>query len=268
MLQHLIQNGSPEIRGPRRSRRPALSGGQCSGHALRRLERQIRVKFWFDCLATLVLLIPALPVIAVAWVVVKATSRGPGFFFQRRVGLNGREFWICKLRTMTVDCERHTGAVWAQPNDPRVTLVGRLLRATHLDELPQLYNVLRGEMSLVGPRPERPEIIKRLAPEIRNYADRLRVRPGVTGLAQISAKADLTIEDVKLKQRYDLAYIGSMSLWLDLRIIACTALKVCGLNRAGLRDCLFPGSSRSIAAESVTAANAKAARELQEAAAG
>lgn len=190
---------------------------------------------------TILLLLPALPVMAVAWVLVKLTSPGPGVYRQRRAGLNGREFFILKLRTMTHGCERNTGAVWAQPHDPRITPVGRVLRKTHLDELPQLFNVLRGEMALVGPRPERPEIVQRLVPQIPNYLERLRIRPGVTGLAQIQADSDLTIADVKRKLTFDLQYARSMSLWLDLRIILCTAFKMVGLNRPWLRAILFPG---------------------------
>jgi lipopolysaccharide/colanic/teichoic acid biosynthesis glycosyltransferase len=226
MLESLIKISSSEVRRLNAPRFAASPFDRRRGRASRRLQRQIFAKCCFDQIVALVLLVPCVPLVGLLWLLVKATSRGPGFFFQRRVGLNGREFRICKLRTMAVNCEQKTGAVWAQPNDPRVTQVGRFLRAAHLDELPQLYNVLRGEMSLVGPRPERPEIIKRLLPEIPRYPDRLQVRPGVTGWAQVSAKADLTLDDVRIKLRYDLQYMEAMSLWLDVRILACTALKV------------------------------------------
>jgi lipopolysaccharide/colanic/teichoic acid biosynthesis glycosyltransferase len=193
-----------------------------------------------DLVLAILLLIPALPVIAALWALVKLTSRGPGIYCQRRTGLNGRAFVIYKLRSMANNCERGTGAVWARKNDARVTPLGKFLRKSHLDELPQLFNVLKGDMSLVGPRPERPEIIEKVAPSIRNYDLRLAQRPGVTGLAQIFADADLTLEDVKRKLGYDLEYFNMMSLWFDLRIIFCTALKVVGLNRPFVRSILFP----------------------------
>lgn len=189
---------------------------------------------------TVLLLVPALPVMAIAWLLVKLTSPGPGLYRQRRSGQNGRQFFIYKLRTMSHGCERNTGAVWAQPNDPRVTPLGHILRKTHIDELPQLFNVLRGDMALVGPRPERPEIIEQLLPEVPNYAERLHLRPGVTGLAQIQAGPDRTISDVRRKLRYDFEYATSMSVWLDARIIACTAMKMIGLNRPWLRSILLP----------------------------
>lgn len=193
-----------------------------------------------DLVIASLLLVPALPVIAALWALVKLTSRGPGIYTQLRTGLNGRQFVIYKLRSMANNCERNTGAVWAQKNDARVTTLGRILRQTHLDELPQLFNVLKGDMSLVGPRPERPEIIEKVAPKIPGYTRRLTQRPGVTGLAQIFADADITIEDVKRKLGYDLEYFGMMSVWLDLRIIFCTALKIVGLNRPFVRGILFP----------------------------
>jgi lipopolysaccharide/colanic/teichoic acid biosynthesis glycosyltransferase len=197
-------------------------------------------KVWLDRLAGVALLVAAAPMIAGLWLVVRLTSRGPGFYRQRRAGLGGREFMIVKLRTMPVDCERQTGAVWATRQDARATLVGGFLRTSHLDELPQLWNVVCGDMSLVGPRPERPEIIKRLVPEIPEYLDRLCVRPGVTGLAQLSNGPDRTIQDVRHKLRYDFRYLGCQALGLDLRIMLCTALKVVGLNRPAIRRRLVP----------------------------
>lgn len=187
-----------------------------------------------------VMFLLALPVMSFLWIAVKLTSPGPGLYCQRRVGLAGREFFIYKLRTMTVDCERATGAVWASIGDARVTCLGGILRRTHLDELPQLFNVLMGDMALVGPRPERPEIIEQLLSDVPDYLDRLRVRPGVTGLAQIWAPADQSIADVERKLRYDLQYMAMASPWLDARIIFCTALKMVGLNRWWVRALLFP----------------------------
>lgn len=199
-----------------------------------------RSKHTVDRILAIMMLVPALLVIAILWALVKLTSRGPGIYKQRRAGLRGREFFIFKLRTMTHNCEQATGAVWAQRNDARITPLGKILRKTHLDELPQLFNVLLGDMSLVGPRPERPEIIEKLLPQIPDYLDRLDIRPGVTGLAQIFADSDISIEDVRRKLRYDKRYIATKSLWLDLRIIFCTALKMIGMNRSGIRGLLFP----------------------------
>jgi lipopolysaccharide/colanic/teichoic acid biosynthesis glycosyltransferase len=193
-----------------------------------------------DRVVAALLLIPALPVLGLLWTLVKLTSRGPGIYSQIRSGRDGREFAIYKLRTMRHNCERQSGAVWARPNDARVTTLGRILRKTHLDELPQLFNVLRGEMVLVGPRPERPEIIARLVPEICDYRTRLAVAPGVTGLAQIMADSDQTIEDVRRKLQFDQQYMARASLWLDLKIVVCTALKVVGLNQPFVRSILFP----------------------------
>jgi lipopolysaccharide/colanic/teichoic acid biosynthesis glycosyltransferase len=182
-----------------------------------------------DFALALVILVLAAPVIVLGALAVILTSRGPAFYSQRRLGLRGRPFRIYKVRTMAHDCERQSGVCWAKANDPRVTPVGRFLRRTHVDELPQLWNVLRGEMSLVGPRPERPEIIDRLEKEIDRYRDRLRVRPGMTGLAQVQLPADSDLEGVRRKVAYDLYYVGALSAWLDVRLLACTALKVLGV---------------------------------------
>ena len=197
-----------------------------------------------DRLAACVLLVPAAPLIAFLWMLVRLTSRGTGFYRQRRVGLEGREFMIIKLRTMPADCERQTGPVWATRQDSRATFLGSFLRTSHLDELPQLWNVLRGEMSLVGPRPERPEIIARLVPEIPEYLNRLCVPPGVTGLAQLCNGPDRTLQDVRHKLCYDFLYLGRQSPWLDLRILLCTGLKVVGLNRPAIRRLLVPETQR------------------------
>src|SRR5215813_2428485 len=143
------------------------------------------VKGWIDFGLALVLFVLAASVILVAAVLVKLTSRGPAFYTQPRVGRHGCLFAIYKIRTMRHNCEKESGARWATPGDRRVTPVGRFLRATHLDELPQLWNVLRGDMSLVGPRPERPEFVPTLAEQVLLYRERLLVRPGVTGLAQV-----------------------------------------------------------------------------------
>ena len=156
---------------------------------------------------------------------VKLTSTGPVLFRQNRVGLNGKIFRIYKFRSMVVDAEATTGAVWAKKNDPRVTSLGAVLRKTRLDELPQILNVLRGDMSIVGPRPERPEFVTVLSEQIPFYRQRHVVEPGVTGWAQINHKYGDTIEDTIIKLEYDLYYIKNLSPSLDLYIIFDT-LKV------------------------------------------
>jgi lipopolysaccharide/colanic/teichoic acid biosynthesis glycosyltransferase len=175
------------------------------------------------------------PIIFCLILLVKATSRGPAVYSQVRLGLNGRPYLIYKLRTMLHDCERTTGPRWATARDPRVTPFGRFLRATHLDELPQLWNVLKGEMSLVGPRPERPEFVRQLQRVIPNYRERLRVRPGITGLAQIQLPPDEDVTGVRRKVVYDLYYLQSINPWLDFRIIVGTTMKVLGLRFALIR---------------------------------
>ena len=139
---------------------------------------------------------------AVAAIVVKLTSRGPAFYTQIRLGQDGRAYAIYKLRTMTHDCEKLSGPQWSKKGDCRVTAVGRLLRRSHLDELPQLWNVLRGEMSLIGPRPERPEFVPRLERSLPHYRARLHVRPGVTGLAQVQLPPDTDLGSVRRKLAY------------------------------------------------------------------
>ncbi|MBZ0156187.1 MAG: TIGR03013 family PEP-CTERM/XrtA system glycosyltransferase [Alphaproteobacteria bacterium] len=164
----------------------------------------------------LLIALPLFPLIALA---IKIDSRGPVFFRQARVGERERVFMICKLRTMHQDAENGTGAVWAQVNDPRVTRVGRFLRKTRLDELPQLYNTLVGDMSFIGPRPERPVFVEQLKKIIPFYSERHFVKPGITGWAQIRYSYGASVEDAIEKLRYDLYYIKNLSLWIDLVII-------------------------------------------------
>lgn len=159
-------------------------------------------------------------------VAIRLTSRGPGIFRQQRVGKHGRVFTMFKLRSMRVDAECRSGAIWATLDDPRTTPVGKLLRKFHLDELPQLFNVLRGEMSLVGPRPERPEFVRVLTAALPHYRDRVLVAPGITGLAQIDLPPDSDLDSVARKLAVDLEYIETGSLWLDLRLLLCTILRV------------------------------------------
>jgi sugar transferase (PEP-CTERM system associated) len=163
-------------------------------------------------LVGLILCLPFLPLVAVA---IKLTSPGPLLYHQRRVGRDDSIFYCHKFRTMRADAEADTGPTWAPDEDPRITTVGRFLRTTRLDEIPQLWNVLKGEMSLVGPRPERPEFIEWLRKEIPFYNLRHTVRPGITGWAQIRYKYGNSVEDAKEKLRYDLFYIKNMSPGLD-----------------------------------------------------
>jgi lipopolysaccharide/colanic/teichoic acid biosynthesis glycosyltransferase len=188
-------------------------------------------KVVFDRVAALLLTVPAVPIILAAMLAVKLTSRGPAIYTQTRLGRGGRAFTIYKVRTMRTDAEADGKPRWSQPGDSRVTAVGRFLRSTHLDELPQLWNVLRGDMSLVGPRPERPEIIAALREELPGYDRRLVVKPGVTGVAQLFLPPDETVDSVRRKLAYDCFYIRRLSLGFDLWLIGCTVLKVLGLGR-------------------------------------
>lgn len=176
-----------------------------------------------ELVAALVLSLLAAPLLAVVAVLVKLDSHGPLFYRQERVGEKGRTFWLYKFRTMRVDAESSTGPVWASAeNDPRMTRVGRLLRKLRLDELPQILNVLRGEMSFVGPRPERPHFVNTLGKIIPYYDERHSVKPGITGWAQIKFGYGSTIEDAEEKLQFDLYYIKHMSLIFDLGIMLDT----------------------------------------------
>ncbi len=187
--------------------------------------RTPRWKRAFDLLVAGPALVLLSPVILFLAVLVRLTSRGPALYRQPRVGERGRIFTLCKLRSMVDGAERETGPVWASEDDPRQTRLGRVLRRFHLDELTELWHVLRGDMSLVGPRPERPEFVEKLAEQIPGYVNRLAVRPGITGLAQILLPADRSVDDVRRKLSVDLYYIEHQSFGLDLRILAATALR-------------------------------------------
>ena len=179
-----------------------------------------------DIVGSLAGFIIAAPMLAIAALAIKLDSKGPIIYSQERLGRFGDPFKIHKFRTMVVDAEAK-GPVWAAgEKDPRLTRVGALLRRTHIDELPQLWNVLMGNMSLVGPRPERPFFVEQLDDEVPRYGDRLLIKPGVTGLAQVHYRYDQTIADVKRKLRFDLLYVRRMCLTLDLRILAWTLLVI------------------------------------------
>jgi lipopolysaccharide/colanic/teichoic acid biosynthesis glycosyltransferase len=190
-----------------------------------------------DYLAALVLFVLTMPLLVLSMIVVKVTSRGPCLYSQVRLGLGGRPFRIYKVRTMFRDSES-AGPRWSTAGDPRVTPVGRFLRRSHLDELPQLWNVLRGEMSLVGPRPERPEFVTQLERAIPYYRRRLQVRPGVTGLAQVQLPPDTDVDSVRRKLVCDLHYVSVFTFKLDFRILVCTVLGVLGISHSASRNVL------------------------------
>ncbi len=185
-----------------------------------------RTRDLLDRSVALLLLVLVSPILLAAMLLVKCTSRGPVIYRQTRLGLRRRPFTVFKLRTMRHNCEKVSGACWAVKNDPRRTLVGGFLRATHIDELPQLWNVVRGDMSMVGPRPERPEIISTLEPLIPRYSERFFILPGVTGLAQVQLPPDTDLASVRRKLAYDLHYVAHASLSLDVRIVLATVVHV------------------------------------------
>lgn len=182
---------------------------------------QETVKRAFDLLVSAALLLLLGPLLLLAMLAIRLSGPGPVLFLQERVGRAGRPFRIVKLRTMVQDAERDGPQLCAGKRDPRLTPLGGLLRRTHLDEVPQLWNVLRGEMSLVGPRPERPCFVEQFERELPEYADRHRIRPGITGLAQVCGSYHSSPRE---KLRYDLMYLYHRSLWLDLGIILRTVL--------------------------------------------
>lgn len=187
------------------------------------------VKRTFDLTVASLMLVVALPIIGIAAVLVRLSSPGPAFYSQLRLGLNRRPFAIYKIRTMYHDAEASCGPTWSVPGDSRITPIGQFLRRTHLDELPQLWNVLRGEMSLVGPRPERPEFVPRLEQTFPHYRTRLQVRPGITGLAQVQVPPDCDLKCVRAKLTFDMQYIRHHSVSLDVKILCATALHIIGV---------------------------------------
>jgi lipopolysaccharide/colanic/teichoic acid biosynthesis glycosyltransferase len=195
----------------------------------RRNNRYELIKPWLDFALAAVILCFTAPIMILFMVVVRLSSRGPWVYAQKRLGRGGRIFTLYKIRTMYQYSERDGIPRWCVPGDPRVTPVGRFLRWSHVDELPQLINVLKGEMSLVGPRPERPEFVGQLERALPNYRQRLTVRPGLTGLAQVQQPSDTDLSSVHRKLKFDLCYVERMSLWLDIRVMAGTLLKLLGV---------------------------------------
>jgi lipopolysaccharide/colanic/teichoic acid biosynthesis glycosyltransferase len=230
----------------------ALGRGIGKAVAWHRINRDL-LKRTLDIIGSSVGLILTSPAFLILPVLIKLSSPGPVFYKQTRVGHNrrrgqrrkaavsslgrcnrdrrrqdihGKPFQVFKFRTMVADAEKKCGAVWATKNDPRVTTLGRIMRKTRLDEIPQFLNVLRGEMSLVGPRPERPVFVEELSTQVADYRKRLDVKPGITGLAQIENGYDSSISSVVRKVQYDLQYIQNCSVWQDIKIMLRTVLVV------------------------------------------
>lgn len=197
--------------------------------------RYARFKRAADIALALVGLALGSPFVAIAALMVKLTSRGPVFYSQIRVGLEGRPFRIYKIRSMCQDSEALTGPCWSTKGDPRVTPVGRFLRWSHIDELPQMWNILVGDMSLIGPRPERPELAAGLEKALPNYRLRILIRPGLTGLAQVQLPPDTDLNSVRVKLAHDLCYLEHVSFWLDCRLFVATVFHVLGLPYATTR---------------------------------
>lgn len=218
----LVEYFSPSAKAPEPGTFVVILSG-ILGMVIRFVRKSFeRLKRLMDIALSVIAITFCLPVLAFVALLIKLTSPGPIVYTQRRVGKDGNIFRIYKLRTMRSDAEKTSGAVWAQENDPRITPIGRILRKSHFDEVLQFYNVLKGDMSIVGPRPERPEIVTDLAQKVGNYDKRLIVKPGITGLSQVRWSYDETIEDVKKKVKYDLLYIKKMCVMFDLRIMAKT----------------------------------------------
>ncbi len=176
----------------------------------------------FDFFGSVILMVLFLPLFVITAIAIKLDSKGSILYSQQRVGKDGKTFRIYKFRSMYQDAEKHSGPVWAQKKDPRITRMGHFMRKTRIDELPQLINVFAGDMSFIGPRPERPFFVDSFQKQIPLYINRLQVKPGVTGWAQVKWGYDETLEDVKEKLKYDLYYVNNRSLWLDIKIFFLT----------------------------------------------
>jgi len=181
-----------------------------------------RAKRLGDLVIACSLIVFTLPLMAIVALAIKCDTPGPVLYRQQRVGLGGRRFTMLKFRSMEEDAERDGRPVWAAPQDPRVTAVGRVIRKVRIDELPQMFNVLGGKMSMVGPRPERPEFVDQLSRAIPRFAERHNVKPGITGWAQINYPYGASIEDARHKLAYDLHYAENRSHLMDLKILVLT----------------------------------------------
>jgi len=179
----------------------------------------ITFKRVFDFILSIIAIVLLGPILLIVAGVIKFTSPGPVFYAQERVGLNNKHFFMLKFRSMVPDAEVKSGPTWATENDPRITPIGRFMRKSRIDELPQLFNVLKNEMSLVGPRAERPHFVDKFTETIPNYRVRHKVLPGITGEAQIFNGYDTCIDDVIRKVQYDLAYLKNMGFIYDIKIM-------------------------------------------------
>ncbi len=211
-----------------------------------------RLKRAFDLTGAILLSLVLVPVIVFVAILVRLTSRGPAFYTQTRLGQFGTPFVIYKIRTMYNKVESKSGVVWSTKGDKRITPVGKILRKLHIDEFPQLLNILKGEMSIVGPRPERPEFFPILNQTVPNYLHRLVVKPGVTGLAQAYLPPDESIETVRRKQIYDLHYVRSFTFLLDLRLVIMTAIQAAGVPHTLARIGLLMPPSADIEPSSIS----------------
>ena len=173
----------------------------------------------FDIISSIIALIILFPIILITGIIVKIEDKGPIFYKQERLGKNEKRFYIYKIRSMRIDAEKNGKAQWAEKNDPRITKVGRFIRKTRIDELPQLINILKGDMTIVGPRPERPELTYEFEKQTEGFINRLKVKPGLTGLAQVNGGYDITPKE---KLGWDMEYIRNRSIILDLKIILKT----------------------------------------------
>lgn len=190
-----------------------------------KVSRYYSIKWYVD-VAVMIITLPVIgSTILLFMFLTWLTSKGPVIYTQIRCGQDGKEFKMYKIRSMVTDAESDSGAVWAGRKDPRITVVGRIMRRLHIDELPQIYNVWRGEMTVIGPRPERPEFVEKLKAEIPGYEYRMLVLPGMTGYAQLNLPSDSGLEDVRKKLVLDLEYIEIVTFWFDMRILMGTALK-------------------------------------------
>lgn len=220
-----------------------------SSSAPQRPEHVVPVRYFSWAIAwqyplAAVMLLGFSPVMVLIAFLIRITSPGPAIYKQTRVGRNGKVFTLYKFRSMHLNAESGTGAVWAKPGDPRITLLGKITRNLHLDELPQLINVMRGEMALVGPRPERPEITEKIELHVPEFTQRLCIRPGITGLAQVHQGPDVDLNSVRRKLVYDLEYSQVGNPWLDLRIMVCTLLRATEFTRTwGIRLLRIPQPS-------------------------
>jgi lipopolysaccharide/colanic/teichoic acid biosynthesis glycosyltransferase len=212
----------------------------------------LALRFSLEWLGALALVIVTGPVMLAAALAIKLSSRGPAFYTQTRIGRDGRPFTIFKLRTMIHQCESLTGPRWCIPGDPRITPLGYFLRLTHIDELPQLFNVLLGHMSLIGPRPERPEFVVQLEKAIPGYRWREKLKPGITGLAQVQLPPHTEVEEVKKKVAYDLFYLRNFGFWLDVKILGATLTRLFGFSFARSRRVWGLPGRRRVAEQTMT----------------